>query len=248
MVKSITDTEVFRVAHSVFVHLNMVFSFLSFVLPQTLASILDSTGNSSHRLARLWGKWVLLCSGLKVKVRGTENLLPGRPQVIFCNHQSYFDVFCLLAHVPIQYRWLAKQELFRIPVFGWAMRRAGYLSVDRSNPRSALKSLKEAAERIRHGASIVIFPEGTRSADGTLQPFKAGGADLAIRSGVPAVPMVILGTHKVLPKGGLLLRRGPVEIRIGKPINTLGLQLKDKRRLLEMIRHRMLQLAGHENT
>ena len=148
-------------------------------------SLVTRTGNPVHRVARTWSRSILAVSGIRVAVSGLERIDPARPYIFMSNHQSNFDIPVLLAHLPLQFRWLAKAELFKIPVFGRAMRGAGYISIDRADREAAFKSLGEAAETIRKGVAIMIFPEGTRSLDGTLKPFKKGGFVLAVDAGVP---------------------------------------------------------------
>ncbi|MGQ9654413.1 MAG: lysophospholipid acyltransferase family protein [Thermodesulfobacteriota bacterium] len=228
---------------TIFVHLNVILSFLILVILQGLAAIVDPSRDLAHNVARIWGRWILLSGGIRVCVKGIENILQGRPQVFFCNHSSYFDICCLLAYLPVQYRWVAKEELFHIPLFGAAMRLGGYIPIDRSNARKAHRSMLAAVERIKAGTSIVIFPEGTRSKGRYLQAFKSGGAVLALKARVPVVPLVILGTEKVLPRGTLRVGRGAVEIRIGEPISTEGLTMRDKRTLLSRVRQTMLAMS-----
>jgi len=135
------------------------------------------------------------------------------------NHQSHFDVFAILGYLNIQFRWTVKKELFDIPLLGLAMRRAGYILIDRLNHEKAMGSMDLAAKKIRAGTSIVIFPEGTRSADGILQfPFKKGGFHLAVKAGVPIVPVTVNGSREVLPKNGIRVHPGNIHLVIGKPI------------------------------
>lgn len=227
---------------TVWVHLNVLMAFFALAYPRVVLSILDPSGNLAHKVARLWARWILASAGITVKVKGKERLLHDRPQVVFSNHSSYFDVFCLLAYLPIQFRWLAKAELFKIPLFGKAMEYGGYLPIDRSNPRRAYQSMSEAARRIRNGTSIVIFPEGTRSEDGKLREFKSGGAILAIKAQVPIVPVALVGTHEVMPKGTLRVKRRPIELRIGEPIFTEGLTQRERDLVLEKARERIMRL------
>lgn len=139
------------------------------------------------------------------------------------NHVSHFDVFALLGYLNIQFRWTAKKELFSIPLLGLAMRRAGYILIDRSRHDRAMASMREAADKIGKGTSIVIFPEGTRSCDGSLQhPLKKGGFHLAIDSGVPIVPVTIIGSRDVLPKHGKRVKPGTIILNIGKPVHPNG--------------------------
>jgi 1-acyl-sn-glycerol-3-phosphate acyltransferase len=168
-------------------------------------------------------------------VEGTENLAPDRPYIFAANHQSQFDILALQGFLGIDFRWLAKKELFTVPIWGTAMRRAGYIPIDRSHGRQAIKSLDRAAKKIAKGTSVIIFPEGTRSKDGKLQKFKSGAMRLAIKSGVPLVPVAITGTYKILPKGRLLVRSGQVTIQAGQPIDTQGYKSKDKSELAALL-------------
>jgi 1-acyl-sn-glycerol-3-phosphate acyltransferase len=133
------------------------------------------SGNPLHKIARLWGKSILVVSRIKVSVKGLSNIDPSSPYIYMPNHQSNFDIPVLLGHLTVQFRWLAKMELFKIPIFGRAMRKAGYISIDRYHRESAFESLKVAANKIKSGVSVLIFPEGTRSRDGNIRPFKKGG-------------------------------------------------------------------------
>lgn len=190
---------------------------------------------SAQRIPRLWARILLSVSGVSVTIQGGEYLEQGRPYIFAGNHQSQFDIFALQGCLGYDFRWLAKKELFDVPVFGAAMRRVGYIPVDRSHSRTAVKSLDEAAQRIASGTSVIIFPEGTRSPDGKLLPFKSGTMVLAIKAAVPVVPMAIIGTHAILPKGKLLARSGKVVIRLGKPIETSGYKVKQKHELAERL-------------
>ncbi len=199
-------------------------------------SFFSRSANPGHRLARVWGRSILAVSGVRVTIRGLERIDPARAYVFMSNHQSNFDIPVLLGHLPVQFRWLAKAELFRIPIFGRAMRAAGYISIDRSNRDAAFESLEQAAARTRSGASIMIFPEGTRSLDGSLKPFKKGGFVMAITAGVPIVPVAIGGTHAIMPKNTLLIRPRDVTLEILEPIDTAGVTPDGKGLLMERVR------------
>jgi 1-acyl-sn-glycerol-3-phosphate acyltransferase len=152
------------------------------------------------------------------------------------NHQSNFDIPVLLGHLKVQFRWLAKMELFKIPVFGRAMRKAGYISIDRHHRESAFESLKVASSKIKSGVSVLIFPEGTRSRDGKIRPFKKGGFVMAIDSGVPIVPVVITGTRAINPRGSFRVYPGRVSMVIHKPIATSTYTRQTKEALMEKVR------------
>ena len=185
--------------------------------------------------ARLWGNSILLANLTKVSITGLHHIDPSRPLIYMANHQSNFDIPVLLGKLPVQFRWLAKAELFKIPIFGRGMRGCGYISIDRSDHKAALLSLKEAARTIRAGTSVLIFPEGTRSPDGRIQPMKKGGFILAIEAGVPIVPIIIHGTRNIMAKGERRINPGNVRLDITPPINTTLYSRKDKDRLLAKV-------------
>jgi len=196
----------------------------------------DRKGRVVHGYARLWGKVALLANRVKVKVEGIENLKRESPYIFMSNHQGSYDIFALLGHLPFQFKWLAKKELFSIPFFGWTMAAAGYIRIDREGTRETVEAMNKAAERIRDGMSVVIFPEGSRSPDGTIQPFKKGGFTLAIKSRVPIVPMAITGSREIMPKDRLTATSGEIRMRIGYPIETQNFSMKDRNALMEKVR------------
>ncbi len=196
----------------------------------------DRNGNIIHHYARWWAKIQLLVSGVRVKVRGLEHIGNEPSYIYMPNHQGSYDIFALLSCLPVQFRWIAKKELFAIPILGWAMRAANYISIDRSGKRKTLESIKRAASKIREGVSVVIFPEGTRSRDGSIQPFKRGGFTLAIQSGVPIIPITINGSRDVMPRGSMRVRPGEIQITIDRSIETAPLSLRDRNVLMEKVR------------
>lgn len=191
---------------------------------------------------RLWGRLICRLAGVRVRLVGTDNLRPDQTYVFVGNHVSQFDIFSFQGYFPHDFRWVAKKELFRIPVFGAAMSRAGLISIDRAKGRDALKSLNRAAERIAQGTSVLIFPEGTRSRSGELQPFKTGAITLAIKAGVPVVPIGFRGSYDILPKGSLFADSGEIVIRIGTPLPVDGFTMRDKQRLAEILHDRVAEL------
>lgn len=180
---------------------------------------------------RFWGRMMCRFAGVRVRVEGIENLDPEQTYIFAGNHCSQYDIFSFQGYFPHDFRWIAKKELFRIPLFGQAMHKVGYIPIDRSHGRQAMKSLEEAARRIAAGSSVLIFPEGTRSADGRLQEFKTGAVLLAIKAGVPIVPLGFNGSFEVMPKGKFLASSGEITIRIGLPIPTGHYKTGDKQNL-----------------
>jgi len=173
---------------------------------------------SIFSIARLWGRIMLFLTSVKVEVHGQENVTYGRSQIFMSNHQSGFDIFVLLAYTPRYFAWIAKKELFRVPFFGPALRRLGAIEIDRKNVVRAMHSIDDAARIIREGKSVMTFPEGTRSKDGHIQPFKKGVFHLALKSGVPIVPITIIGTREIMPKKSLRVTPGKVTLIIHEPV------------------------------
>jgi len=206
-----------------------------------LFSLFDSSGNSSHVVARLWGKIQLRTTGSRVTMQGLEHLDSRKSYIVVSNHQSFFDIFSLLGHLPLQFRWIAKAELFRIPLLGWAMARTGYIPIERDSPKKAYRSMLQAAEKVREGVSILIFPEGTRSPDGLLQPFKKGVFLLALKSQAPILPVAIRGTRNIMRKNDWRAYPGHVEIRIFPPIETAGFSTDKEAGLSEQVRNTLQQ-------
>lgn len=186
-----------------------------------IASVLTGSGDFAHRIGRIWAAIVLKAAGARLTVEGKENIPRDLPVVFACNHASQLDIPVLYRAIPIQFRFLVKKELFRIPLLGLAMRKTGYIPVDRSGGREALKSLQEAASRISSGTSVAVFPEGTRSSHGRLGPFKPGAMVVAIKAGCPVVPVAIIGSWKALPKGGIFAMPGPIHVRVAHPVPTM---------------------------
>lgn len=201
----------------------------------------SKSGNLPHLVARLWGRAILWVSGINVTLKGLEKLKTSQSYIYMANHQSNYDIPVLLGKLPVQFRWLAKAELFKIPVFGRAMRGCGYISIDRSNRKLAFDSLAQAAETIRDGASVMIFPEGTRTVDGNLKSFKNGGFVLSVDAGVPIVPVIIRGTWPIMPRTRLRVEPGPVVIEIQDPIETADFSRKTKDDLIDKVRNTMLE-------
>jgi len=196
----------------------------------------DRKGKVIHHYARLWGKVALLANRVKVKIEGMENLKGEGPYIFMSNHQGSYDIFALLGHLPYQFKWLAKKELFSIPFFGWVMAAAGYISIDREGTRKTVEAMNVAAQKIRDGMSVVIFPEGSRSPDGSIQPLKKGGFTLAIKSKVPIIPIAISGSRDIMPKDKLTTTPGEIRIVVGHPIETHHCSSKDREPLMKKVR------------
>jgi 1-acyl-sn-glycerol-3-phosphate acyltransferase len=202
--------------------------FLAFFIPFTglvamsaiCATLFDRSGRWMHRHGRFWARGGLAVGGVSYEVTGAEQVPATGPVIFMSNHQGNFDILTLYRAVPRPFAWLAKEELFKIPIFGHSMTRGGYIPVNRGDGRKALKSLDAAAALIRGGRSVLIFPEGTRSTDGSLLPFKRGGFILAAKAGVPVVPIALTGSLAINPPRQMRLQPGTIRVKFGTPIPT----------------------------
>jgi len=193
-----------------------------------LVSFFDGTGYPQHHIARIWGRILLAAAFIRVRVEGLDNLDPNAVYVFVANHASLMDIPAFLAYVPFQFRFFAKLGLYKIPFIGTHLKRAGHLPVDRSSPRASLKTMTEGARIIaQRRISVLLFPEGGRAPKG-LREFKEGAAYIAIKAGVPVVPMALAGMREKLPMGSIHLRSGRVVLRIGAPIPTTGMTIGDR--------------------
>jgi len=203
--------------------------------PACLVAPFDPTGRAIMWIGRHYVGWIYRACGIRVVADGVNEIDRSRPCVIMTNHQSVLDVGALILTLPIEWRFVAKRELTWIPLFGWAVGMSQII-IDRGRHERAVASLRRAAERIRSGANVIIFPEGTRSADGVLREFKSGGFHLAIQAQVPVLPATVSGSHLLTPKGSLRIESGTLKIRYGKPVPTEGLTSEDSQRLKDRVR------------
>jgi 1-acyl-sn-glycerol-3-phosphate acyltransferase len=209
-----------------------------------IASLFDGTGRSQHRLARIWGQMLLAVSFIRVRTEGLEKLDPKGSYVFVANHGSFMDIPAMLTLLPQEFRFFAKKGLYRIPFLGTHLRRAGHVPVDRSNVRNSLKSMSAGARIVKErGISVLLFPEGGRSAEG-LREFKEGAAYIAIKAGVPAVPIALVGMRDLLPMGSGHIKSGRTVLRIGDPIPTVGMKTGDRAELNQRLYNEVARLMG----
>jgi 1-acyl-sn-glycerol-3-phosphate acyltransferase len=198
-----------------------------------------------YRAPRSWCNSLLWAAGAKVELEGLEHLAPPRPAVLVCNHQSWYDVFALAGRLPVDYRFVGKKELVRVPFFGRAWVACGNIPIDRRDRGAAIRSLRKAGERlVQDRAVVVMFPEGTRSGDGQLLPFKKGAFMLALQLGVPVVPTAVAGTRAIMPKGAWSVRPGTIRVRFGEPVEVDGMTEKDRDLLMARVRRRIEALRA----
>ncbi len=199
-------------------------------------AVLVRSGQPSHRVASLWSWLILKTCMIRVEVEGAEYLEPGQTYVLASNHQSLFDTPILLAYLPVSFRFFYKKSLNRIPFLGWHLFLSGHIGVERKNPTKARESLDHAADRIRGGTSVVVFPEGTRSYDGVMRPFKKGFFRLALKARTPVVPMTIVDSHLVMKRGRVTVYPRTVKLIVDRPVPVEGLEEDDAGKLLDTVR------------
>ncbi len=209
-----------------------------------ISSFFDSSGVLQHRIASAWGRQLLALFRIDMRVVGAENLDSEQHYVFVSNHFSLIDTPVMFGAMPRPFRILARHGLWKTPFIGWHLNRAGHLPVNREDAREAVKNIAAAADKIRSGYSILLFPEGGRTRGETMRPFKPGAAYIAIQAGVPIVPMALVGTRKILAPGSTHLRPGPAELRIGEPIPTAGLQRRQGKELIRDIQERIGKMAA----
>lgn len=213
-----------------------------------ITALWDSDGRQQLAVARVWARLLLRLAGARVTAVGVEKLDRRASYVVCPNHVSYMDTPVLLAHIPVNFRFLAKKELFKIPFIGGHLKRAGNISVPLDDPRAALRVLSAAGKALKErGQSMLVFPEGGRSESGQLREFKDGAAYLAIKGGVPLVPVAIIGVRNILPMHSHYVRPGKVTLRVGDPIPTAGLKPGDRAALTMRLHEAVgqLQQLGH---
>lgn len=207
-----------------------------------LASLFDKKGNVQHLIARIWARACVWDTWSKLTVIGAENLRKQPVAVYASNHTSYMDIPVVFSTLPFQFRIFAKKELWGIPFIGWYLNRSGQIPIDLHNPSAARSSLGAGARTLRSGMALVVFPEGSRTQDGNLQPFQSGAAFLAIRAQVPLVPMALSGVYELLPIHTHHFYPGELTLRIGEPIETKGMTLRQTDELTARLREAVEEL------
>jgi 1-acyl-sn-glycerol-3-phosphate acyltransferase len=211
-------------------------------------SLRDRTGFTQHRVAQTWSRMLLAIGAVHCRVTGLEKLDPSRGYVLVANHASYMDTPAILSSIPLQFRFFAKKGLFSIPLLGGHLTRAGHLPVIRDDPRASLRTMSEGARIIRdRGVSLLLFPEGGRTQT-QMRPFREGAAYVAIKAGAPAVPIALINTRSILPMGSAMVHGGDIEVQIGDPIETTGMNLHDRGRLNRMLQDRVAAMVGETPT
>ena len=208
------------------------------VIVAALLGVKDKPGGIYDKVPRWWSRAVLFAVGIKVRVHGMENVNSAEPHIFASNHVSWFDVPSLAKVLP-RNKFVAKSELFKVPIFGPAMRAAGMIEIQRENRKAAFGAYDVAAERIRAGNSVVVFPEGTRGHEYPLRQFKKGPFVLAIAAGVPIVPIIVHGTIEIMPRHSLWAHPGTIDIHLLEPVSTTSVDYDHREALMKTVRTRM---------
>jgi 1-acyl-sn-glycerol-3-phosphate acyltransferase len=209
-----------------------------------LASLGDKSGRVQHRLAQIWARGCVRISGARLTVLGAENLRKHPVAVYAANHTSYMDTPVIFSSLPFQFRILAKKELWTMPFIGWHLNRSGQIPVDTVSPNATVSSLGAGVRALRGGMPLFVFPEGSRTPDGAMQPFLAGAAFLAIRSQVPIVPIALSGVYDLLPMHTRHFYPGEITMNVGEPIPTTGMNIRQTDDLNTRLRHTIEQLRN----
>lgn len=208
-----------NILHSIFFYFLVV---ISYIVGASFLSLLTIFNRSPQRLfqttARSWAKFIIMFSGVKIRAQGLENIPNNQPVIFAANHQGAADILLVLARLPVNFRFAIKKELFRLPFFGWYLKKAGYFPVDRTAMLSVNRIVETVVDIIKQGESVLIFPEGTRTRTGELGKFKRGSLLAALKSGTPIVPVAISGSYQILRPGSWLFYPCAVKFSVGRPI------------------------------
>lgn len=203
--------------------------------------MLTFSSNIDNRMYVGWSRALNKVIGIKIEIKGWENIRPNENYIYVCNHSSLLDIPVLLGTLPGDVRIIYKRELEKIPIFGYGLRRSNLIGIDRSDPRKAMKSLDDAIEKIQAGASVIIFPEGTRDAGKEVSDFKRGGFLIAEKAQTPIIPIAVCGTYDLLPAGKLMLKPGKVKISIMSSIDVKAMDRVELKGLKEMVREKLVE-------
>lgn len=222
---------------TIWVAINVLLSTIPLSLLVVIGSYAGAKPRFYDQIPRWWARWILWATGVHVDVMGTENLSPDRAQIIVSNHVSWYDVLALAAHTPKRYRFVAKKELARVPLWGHAWVAAGHISVDRTDNQRAVASLDQAGRTIlEDNSSVIIFAEGTRSRTGELQSFKKGAFVLALHNGIDIVPTAVQGTREIMARDSWRIRSGRIIVRFGRPVSPVGYDIRQRDELIARVR------------
>lgn len=217
----------------------------TFIIP---AGLLSRTGNLAFSMSKLWAYTMLAVSFVRTEIKNKDKIQKGKSYIIISNHQSMYDIIALVTTLGIQFRWIIKKELLKIPVFGYALYASRNIFIDRSNTASAIESINKGFERLPEGVSVMVFAEGTRSPDGRIQEFKKGGFITAVRLKIPILPVTVNGSRRILPKKSLVMTPGKIQVVVGDPIDVTGYTIDTVQDLIDKTRQTIIANFDPEYT
>jgi 1-acyl-sn-glycerol-3-phosphate acyltransferase len=191
-------------------------------IPVMIAGLLSRTGNLAFSISKLWAYTMLAVSFVRTEIKNKDKILKGTSYIIISNHQSHYDIITLVTTLGIQFRWIIKKEILKLPIFGYALYASRNIFIDRSNTTSAIESINKGFDRLPKGVSVMVFAEGTRSPDGQIHEFKKGGFITAVARKISILPVTVNGSRRVMHKGSFTLKPGKIQVVIGNPIDTSG--------------------------
>ena len=227
---------IFYAIHTLIIYIVVLIDTIFFATLSSILGLIDPYSKASNWSIRTWSRIILWISGIKLTVEGLENVDASRPYIFLMNHIGMYDIPAAFIAIPQTGRFIAKKELFKIPLLATGMRLAGILKIDRGNSTEARKTLDKAVETIKNGCSVIIFPEGTRSKTNEIQPFKKGGFIMAIQGKIPILPAVISGTQYIVPKGSGLVKTGKIKIKFMPEISTDNYTYEKRNELVKKVR------------
>lgn len=205
-------------------------------LPVTISAFLSRTGNLAFTISKLWANFMLWATFVKVEIINREKILKDRTYIIVSNHQSAFDILAIVTTLGIQFRWVIKKELLKVPLFGYALYASRNIFIDRSNSSKAIESVNRGIERLHPGTGVIFFAEGTRSRDGKIHDFKKGAFVTAIAKKLTILPITVNGSRKILTKGSWMITPGKIQVVVADPIETDGYSEKNLEELVKRTR------------
>jgi 1-acyl-sn-glycerol-3-phosphate acyltransferase len=209
-------------------------------IPVILAALLSRTGNLAFSLSKIWAYIMLAVSFVRAEIKNKAKILKGQSYIIISNHQSLYDILALVTTLGIQFRWFAKKEVLKIPLFGYALYASRNIFIDRSNTARAIESINKGLNRLPKDAGVMVFAEGTRSSDGQIHEFKKGGFIIAIMRKIPILPVTVNGSRRILPKGDLVVKPGKIQVVVGDPIDTSGYTTDTVQELIDKTRRTIM--------
>ena len=209
-------------------------------IPVMVAGMLSRTGNLAFSISKIWAYTMIAASFVRTEIKNKNKILKGTPYIIISNHQSHYDIITLVTTLGIQFRWIIKKEILKLPIFGYALYASRNIFIDRSNTTSAIESINKGFDRLPKGVSVMVFAEGTRSPDGQIHEFKKGGFITAVRLKIPILPVTINGSRRVMRKGSFTLKPGKIQVVIGDPIDASSYTTDTVQELIDKTRQAII--------